>query len=75
MKHLLNYQQGQKQRICLARAILNKTALLILDEATANLDEKNELIIAKVLNNIKNSCTTIIVSHRYGILTSMPTRL
>ncbi|WGL58967.1 ABC transporter ATP-binding protein [Pigmentibacter sp. JX0631] len=60
---------GQKQRICLARSILNKPSLMILDEATANLDETNELIIAKVLSSIKNSCTTIIVSHRYGILT------
>ncbi|WP_158996756.1 ATP-binding cassette domain-containing protein [Pigmentibacter ruber] len=60
---------GQKQRICLARSILNKPSLMILDEATANLDETNELLIAKVLSNIKNSCTTIIVSHRYGILT------
>lgn len=59
---------GQKQRVCLARAILNKPSLLILDEATANLDEVNELIIAKALNNIKTTCTTIIVSHRYGIL-------
>lgn len=59
---------GQKQRVCLARAILNKPSLLILDEATANLDEKNESLIADVLKNIKKSCTTIIVSHRSGIL-------
>ena len=59
---------GQKQRVCLARAILNKPSLLILDEATANLDEKNESLIADALKNIKKSCTTIIVSHRYGIL-------
>ncbi len=59
---------GQKQRVCLARVILNKPSLLILDEATANLDEKNELLIAEALKNIKQSCTTIIVSHRYGIL-------
>ncbi|APJ02977.1 ABC transporter ATP-binding protein [Silvanigrella aquatica] len=59
---------GQKQRICLARAILNKPSLLILDEATANLDENNESLIAEALKNIKKSCTTIIVSHRYGIL-------
>ncbi|MBX9837914.1 ATP-binding cassette domain-containing protein [Silvanigrella sp.] len=59
---------GQKQRVCLARAILNKPSLLILDEATANLDEKNESLIADALKNIKLSCTTIIVSHRYGIL-------
>ncbi len=60
---------GQKQRICLARAILNKPSLIILDEATANLDELNEKHVAQILNNLKGKCTTIIVSHRLGILT------
>ncbi|WP_186645585.1 ATP-binding cassette domain-containing protein [Fluviispira vulneris] len=59
---------GQKQRICLARALLNEPALLILDEATANLDEENEFLIAKILAEIKTKCTTVIVSHRAGIL-------
>lgn len=59
---------GQKQRLCLARAILNKPNLLILDEATANLDEQNELLVAEALNELKGTCTTIIVSHRPGIL-------
>ncbi|BBH52193.1 ATP-binding cassette domain-containing protein [Fluviispira sanaruensis] len=59
---------GQKQRICLARALLNEPALLILDEATANLDEENEYLIAKILAEIKSKCTTVIVSHRAGIL-------
>ncbi|WP_338635661.1 ABC transporter ATP-binding protein [Spirobacillus cienkowskii] len=59
---------GQKQRICLARAILNKPRLLVLDEATANLDDATEQEIAKVLLNLKNKCTIVIVSHRPGIL-------
>lgn len=59
---------GQKQRLCLARAILNKPSLLILDEATANLDEGNERQVAEILNSLKGQCTTIIVSHRPGIL-------
>ncbi|KAB8029225.1 ABC transporter ATP-binding protein [Fluviispira multicolorata] len=59
---------GQKQRLCLARALLNEPALLILDEATANLDDENELLIAQILADIKSICTTIIVSHRIGIL-------
>lgn len=59
---------GQKQRVCLARAILNHPSLLILDEATANLDETNEKQVADIIQNLKGKCTTLIVSHRPGIL-------
>ncbi len=59
---------GQKQRICLARAFLNKPTLLILDEATANLDEKTEADVALAVESMKNKCTTVIVSHRKGII-------
>jgi ABC-type multidrug transport system fused ATPase/permease subunit len=59
---------GQKQRLCLARAFLNKPTLLILDEATANLDEKTESEIALATLAIKGKCTTIIVSHRKGMI-------
>lgn len=59
---------GQKQRICLARALLNKPQVLILDEATSNLDEQNEKGIAEILKKLKGKCTTLIVSHRPGIL-------
>ena len=59
---------GQKQRLCLARAILNKPHLLVLDEATANLDDKTEKEIADSILTLKGLCTTIIISHRPGIL-------
>jgi ATP-binding cassette subfamily C protein len=59
---------GQKQRICLARAVLNKPHLLVLDEASANLDEKTELEIAHSIEKMKGKTTIIIVSHRHGIL-------
>lgn len=59
---------GQKQRICLARAFLNEPDLLILDEASANLDETTENEIATSILGLKNTCTTIVVSHRPGIL-------
>jgi len=41
---------------------------LVLDEATSNLDDATEQEIAKVLLNLKNKCTIVIVSHRPGIL-------
>jgi ABC-type bacteriocin/lantibiotic exporter with double-glycine peptidase domain len=63
-----NLSAGQKQRLAFVRAILNKPCVLILDEATANLDMANETIIADYLLALKNKCTVIIVSHRSGIL-------
>lgn len=59
---------GQKQRLCLARALLNEPQLLILDEASANLDLKTEFEIAEALKQIKGKCTVLVVSHREGIL-------
>jgi ABC-type bacteriocin/lantibiotic exporter with double-glycine peptidase domain len=55
---------GQKQRVCLARALLRKPSLLVLDEATANLDRATEAGIMQVLKNQKGKMTQIIVSHR-----------
>jgi ATP-binding cassette subfamily B protein AbcA/BmrA len=60
---------GQKQRLCLARAFLNRPQLLVLDEATANLDDKTESEVALAVSLLKGKCTTVIVSHRPGILT------
>ncbi len=62
---------GQKQRLCLARAFLNQPQLLVLDEATSNLDEATESDIALTIEKLKSYCTTIIVSHRPGILKSV----
>jgi ABC-type multidrug transport system fused ATPase/permease subunit len=59
---------GQKQRLCLARALLTQPHLLILDEASANLDEATEMEIADSLSALRGRCTTIVVSHRPGII-------
>lgn len=54
---------GQLQRLSLIRALLRKPKLLILDEATANLDEKNKHIILDKIRNLRESMTIVIVSH------------
>lgn len=57
---------GQKQRLALARAFLRKPEILILDEATANLDSGTQSEIIKVLSNMKSRMITVIVTHREG---------
>lgn len=59
---------GQGQRLALARGFLRRPALLILDEASANPDVDAEAELAEVLRSLTARCTTIIVSHKPGIL-------
>lgn len=55
---------GQKQRLAIARAILRKPKLLILDEATANLDGNTEQKFTESIRDILKEVTTIIISHK-----------
>lgn len=55
---------GQKQRLALARALLRKPSVLILDEATANLDSETEAKLIASLHDLRTSMITIAVSHR-----------
>jgi len=55
---------GQKQRLSIARALLRKPVLLVLDEVTANLDAKTEQEIVETVASLKGSCTTLWISHR-----------
>ena len=59
---------GQKQRLALARALLKKPKILVLDEATANLDAATEIEITNTLKRLAGQTTVLIVSHRAGIL-------
>lgn len=59
---------GQRQRIALARAILRDPPVLILDEATSQVDLESEQVIQKVLEQFVRHRTTLIITHRLGIL-------
>lgn len=55
--------QGQKQRICLSRALLHKRPILLLDEPTAALDWKSESLVKKTIDELEPDITVIAVSH------------
>ncbi len=59
---------GQKQRLSIARALLRDPSLLILDEATSNLDLIAEKKIIETINNLKNKVTVLITSHRDSMI-------
>ena len=59
-----NLSLGEKQLICFIRAFLRKSKIILLDEATASVDQKTEMLIQSLIDNFFQNKTLIIIAHR-----------
>jgi ATP-binding cassette subfamily C protein CydD len=59
---------GQRQRIAIARAILKKAPILVMDEATSSVDSASEKLIQQTLENLQGRFTTVLIAHRLSTI-------
>ncbi|KAL2848407.1 P-loop containing nucleoside triphosphate hydrolase protein [Aspergillus pseudoustus] len=63
-----NLSQGQRQLLCLARALVSRPKILIMDEATASIDMESDIRIQRVLREEIKGCTLLVIAHRLSTI-------
>ena len=63
-----NISQGQKQLLTIARALLSKSKIMILDEATSSVDTRTEILIQRAMDNLMKGRTSFIIAHRLSTI-------